>query len=232
MTKQELEQRRAAYAATLEKHLAAGVEFYVTDGILIDESVEIAPGAVILPGTILRGATKIGANSVIGPNALLENVTVGEHVKFNASQGYNSVIDDGANIGPFVHIRPDSHICKNVHIGDFVEVKNSTVGAGTKSAHLTYIGDSDVGAGVNFGCGTVTVNYDGKNKSRCKIGDGAFIGCNTNLVAPVEVGDRAYIAAGSTITDDIPGDALSIARARQVNKPGWVTEKKPYKEKK
>ena len=119
-----------------------------------------------------------------------------------------------------------------VHIGDFVEVKNSTVGAGTKSAHLTYIGDSDVGAGVNFGCGTVTVNYDGKNKSRCKIGDGAFIGCNTNLVAPVEVGDRAYIAAGSTITDDIPGDALSIARARQVNKPGWVTEKKPYKEKK
>ena len=108
----------------------------------------------------------------------------------------------------------------------------STVGAGTKSAHLTYIGDSDVGAGVNFGCGTVTVNYDGKNKRRCKIGDGAFIGCNTNLVAPVEVGDRAYIAAGSTITDDIPGDALSIARARQVNKPGWVTEKKPYKEKK
>lgn len=119
-----------------------------------------------------------------------------------------------------------------VHIGDFVEVKNSTVGAGTKSAHLTYIGDSDVGAGVNFGCGTVTVNYDGKNKRRCKIGDGAFIGCNTNLVAPVEVGDRAYIAAGSTITDDIPGDALSIARARQVNKPGWVTKKKPYKEKK
>lgn len=225
MTKQELEQRRAAYAATLEKHLAAGVEFYVTDGILIDESVKIAPGAVILPGTILRGATKIGANSVIGPNALLENVTVGEHVKFNASQGYNSVIDDGANIGPFVHIRPDSHICKNVHIGDFVEVKNSTVGEGTSVSHLTYVGDSDVGKYCNFGCGVVTVNYDGAAKHRNTIGDYAFIGCNTNLVAPVTVGDGAYTAAGSTITEDVPAGALGIARARQQNKPGWARAK-------
>ena len=115
---------------------------------------------------------------------------------------------------------------------NFVEVKNSIVGEGTKSAHLTYIGDSDVGSNVNFGCGTVTCNYDGKTKSRCSIGNDAFIGCNTNLIAPVEVGERAYIAAGSTITSDIPTDALSVARAKQVNKEGWVKIKKPYKEKK
>ena len=185
MTMQQLEERRAAALSVIEKHLQAGVEFCLTDGILIDESVEIAPGAVILPGTILRGETKIGAGSVIGPNSLLENVVVGENVKFNASQGYNSVIDDGANIGPFVHVRPDSHICKNVHIGDFVEVKNSTIGEGTSVSHLTYVGDSDVGKYCNFGCGVVTVNYDGAAKHRNTIGDYAFIGCNTNLVAPV-----------------------------------------------
>ena len=115
-------QRRAAFEATFERHLAAGVVFYSADGILIDDTVEIAPGAVILPGTILRGETKIGAGSVIGPNSLLENVTVGENVKFNASQGYDSVIESGAAIGPFAHIRPDSRVCENVHIGDFVEI--------------------------------------------------------------------------------------------------------------
>lgn len=222
---QQLEERRAAALSVIEKHLQAGVEFCLTDGILIDESVQIAPGAVILPGTILRGETKIGANSVIGPNSLLENVAVGENVKFNASQGYNSVIDDGASIGPFVHVRPDSHICKNVHIGDFVEVKNSTIGEGTSVSHLTYVGDSDVGRYCNFGCGVVTVNYDGAAKHRNTIGDYAFIGCNTNLVAPVTVGDGAYTAAGSTITEDVPAGALGIARARQQNKLGWARRK-------
>ena len=152
-------QRRAAFEATFERHLAAGVVFYSADGILIDDTVEIAPGAVILPGTILRGETKIGAGSVIGPNSLLENVTVGENVKFNASQGYDSVIESGAA------------------------------------------------------------------KHRNTIGDYAFIGCNTNLVAPVSVGDGAYTAAGSTITDDVPAGALGIARARQVNKPQWAKGK-------
>ncbi len=194
-------QRRAAFEATFERHLAAGVVFYSADGILIDDTVEIAPGAVILPGTILRGETKIGAGSVIGPNSLLENVTVGENVKFNASQGYDSVIESGAAIGPFAHIRPDSRVCENVHIGDFVEIKNSTVGKGTSVSHLTYVGDSDVGKYCNFGCGVVTVNYDGAAKHRNTIGDYAFIGCNTNLVAPVSVGDGAYTAAGSTITE-------------------------------
>ena len=177
-------QRRAAFEATFERHLAAGVVFYSADGILIDDTVEIAPGAVILPGTILRGETKIGAGSVIGPNSLLENVTVGENVKFNASQGYDSVIESGAAIGPFAHIRPDSRVCENVHIGDFVEIKNSTVGKGTSVSHLTYVGDSDVGKYCNFGCGVVTVNYDGAAKHRNAIGDYAFIGCNTNLWRP------------------------------------------------
>ena len=158
-------------------------------------------------------------------NRLLENVTVGENVKFNASQGYDSVIESGAAIGPFAHIRPDSRVCENVHIGDFVEIKNSTVGKGTSVSHLTYVGDSDVGKYCNFGCGVVTVNYDGAAKHRNAIGDYAFIGCNTNLVAPVSVGDGAYTAAGSTITDDVPAGALGIARARQVNKPQWAKGK-------
>ena len=127
-------------------------------------------------------------------------------------------------------VRNNLVLKKGVHIGNFVEVKNSVIGEESKCAHLTYIGDSDVGSDVNFGCGTVTCNYDGKNKYRCKIHAGAFIGCNTNLVAPVEIGKKAYIAAGSTITEDVPSDALSVARARQTIKENWVKEKKPYKE--
>ena len=225
-------ERRAVYEAAFWRHVEAGVIFESPDGILIDDTVRIAPGAVILPGTILRGTTSVGAGCVIGPNSLLENVTVGEDVRFNASQGYDSVIERGASIGPFAHLRPGSHVCERVHIGDFVELKNSTVGAGTSVSHLTSVGDSDVGRGCNFGCGVVTVNYDGAEKNRCRVGDYAFIGCNTNLVAPVSVGDGAYTAAGSTITGDVPRGALGIARARQVNKPGWAEGRlRPYIEK-
>ncbi len=219
------EEKRRAYEAALRRHLEGGVLFESFDGILIEDTVRIAPGAVILPGTILRGATTVGAGSVIGPGSLLENVTVGEGVRFNASQGYDSAIGDGASIGPFVHIRPGSRIGPKVHIGDFVEVKNSTVGEGTSVSHLTYVGDSDVGKYCNFGCGVVTVNYDGEEKHRNTIGDYVFIGCNSNLVAPVTLGDGAYTAAGSTITEDVPAGALGIARARQVNKLGWAKEK-------
>ena len=164
---------------------------------MIADTVQIGTGTTILPGTILLGNTTIGKDCLIGPNTYIMDGTVGNGVTLDNVKLTDSTVEDGADAGPFVQIRGGSVLHTGVHIGDFVEVKNSTVGAGTKSAHLTYIGDSDVGAGVNFGCGTVTVNYDGKNKRRCKIGDGAFIGCNTNLVAPVEVGDRAYIAAGS-----------------------------------
>ena len=213
-----------------ESHMINGVDIPCTDGVMIGRDVQIGKGTRILPNTIILGDTKIGENCVIGPNSWVADSVIGNGVVLDNCKITDSIIEDGVDCGPFVKVRAGSVLKKGVHIGNFVEVKNSIVGEGTKSAHLTYIGDSDVGAGVNFGCGTVTCNYDGKVKSRCTIGDGAFIGCNTNLIAPVEVGEKAYIAAGSTITDDIPSDALSIARAKQVNKEGWVKEKKPYKE--
>ena len=213
-----------------EAHMINGVDIPCTDGVMIGRDVQIGKGTRILPNTIILGDTKIGKGCVIGPNSWVADSVIGNCVVLDNCKITDSTIEDGVDCGPFVKVRAGSVLKKGVHIGNFVEVKNSIVGEGTKSAHLTYIGDSDVGAGVNFGCGTVTCNYDGKVKSRCTIGDGAFIGCNTNLIAPVEVGEKAYIAAGSTITDDIPSDALSIARAKQVNKEGWVKEKKPYKE--
>jgi len=140
-----------------------------------------------------------------------------------------SIVEEGATIGPFAYIRPNSRIGNNVKIGDFVEIKNATLEEGTKVSHLTYVGDADVGKHVNFGCGTVLVNYDGKNKFRSTIEDDAFIGCNTNLVSPVTVHKGAFIAAGSTITEDIPDNSLAIARARQVNKLGWKRNKEEKK---
>lgn len=205
----------------LEKHLEAGVDIPSFESIIIDPDVEIGMDTTILPGSIIRGNVKIGKNCKIGPNTLIENSTIGDDVNLNSVQCYNSVVKSGANIGPYVHIRPNSVIGDNVHLGNFVEVKNSNIDTGTKVSHLTYVGDSDVGKRVNFGCGTVTVNYTGKAKFRTRIKDDAFIGCNTNLVAPVTVGEGAYTAAGSTITEDVPDSSLGIARARQVNKVGW-----------
>ena len=212
-----------------ERHMENGVDIPCTDGVMIGDRVSIGNGTTVLPGTIITGNTVIGENCVIGPNSYIKDSSVGSGVELNNTQVTDSEIRNGADCGPFVRIRANSVVGRNVHIGNFVEIKNSTLGEGTKCAHLTYVGDSDVGSGVNFGCGTVTVNYDGKNKHRCKIGDGAFIGCNTNLIAPVEIGEGAFTAAGSTITHDVPDGALSIARARQENKEGWVEKKKPYK---
>ncbi len=214
------------------KLMLDGVDIPCTDGVMIGKDVKIGNSTVILPNTIILGDTVIGSGCTIGPNTYIDCSSVGDNVILDNCKILDSTVEDGVDAGPFVKVRANSTLKKGVHIGNFVEVKNSTVGEGSKSAHLTYIGDSDVGSDVNFGCGTVTCNYDGKNKFRCKIGDGAFIGCNTNLIAPVEVGEQAYIAAGSTITDSIPEKALSIARASQVIKEGWVDIKKPYKEKK
>lgn len=210
-------------------HMLSGIDIPCTDGVMIGKNVKIGNSTQILPNTIIIGDTEIGENCVIGPNTYIDNGTIGNGVILDNCKILDSTVEDGVDCGPFVKVRANSVLKKGVHVGNFVEIKNSVVGEGTKSAHLTYIGDSDVGAGVNFGCGTVTCNYDGKNKTRCTIGDGAFIGCNTNLIAPVTVGEKAYIAAGSTITDDIPEESLSIARAKQVNKEGWVRKKKPYK---
>ncbi|MEG1782248.1 MAG: bifunctional UDP-N-acetylglucosamine diphosphorylase/glucosamine-1-phosphate N-acetyltransferase GlmU, partial [Oscillospiraceae bacterium] len=213
------------YMDIIDKHMKNGVRFYTSHGIVIDENVKIGKGSLIMPGTILQGETTIGENCVIGPNSLMKDCTVGDGVTFNSSQANEAVIKSGASIGPFSQLRPNTTIGESVKIGDFVEVKNSNIGQGTAIAHLTYIGDSDVGAHVNFGCGVVTVNYDGQSKNRTTIEDYAFIGCNTNLIAPVTVGQGGYTAAGSTITQDVPKDALAIARARQINKPNWAKEK-------
>ena len=192
----------------------------------IDPRCSIAPGVTLLPGTILRGHTAIGSGCEIGPNAMVRDCTVGDGVTINASQLNESTIGDGVKIGPFAYIRPNCHVGPGVKVGDFVELKNSTIGEGTKISHLTYVGDSDVGGHVNFGCGTVTVNYDGTSKFRTVIGDHAFIGCNTNLVAPVRVGEGAYTAAGSTITHEVPADSLAIARTRQTVKKQWAAKRR------
>lgn len=212
-----------------DAHMINGVNIPCTDGVMIGMDVKIGIGTTILPNTIILGDTVIGENCTIGPNSYIKNGKIGNGVVLDNVKLTDSEVEDGVDCGPFVQVRAGSRLCKGVHIGDFVEVKNSVVGEGTKCAHLTYIGDSDVGKNVNFGCGTVTVNYDGKNKHRCRIGDNVFLGCNTNLIAPVEIGDYAFTAAGSTITEDVPENALAIARARQTNKEDWVLKKKPYK---
>jgi len=212
--------------ANLTRLSQQGVEIWDYGATYIDPSVSIGVGTAILPGTILRGQTSIGKNCTIGPNSYLENTKVGDDSAVNASQIYNSTVGYDTHVGPFAYVRPGSAIGNSIKIGDFVEVKNSVIGDGTKISHLTYVGDSDVGKNCNFGCGTVTVNYDRAKKFRTVIEDNAFIGCNTNLVAPVTVGEGAYIAAGSTITDDIPAMALAIARARQQNKKDWSSKHK------
>lgn len=222
---QLMELNEYAKAQTIQYHLTAGVEIPYSDGVVIEKGVVIGTDTCILPGTIIKGNTKIGKNCVIGPNSVIEDCVIEDNVKLNQTQCEQCVVKSGANIGPFVHIRPNSVIGESVHLGNFVEVKNSNIDTGTKVSHLTYVGDSDVGKRVNFGCGTVTVNYSGKAKYRTTIGDDVFVGCNTNLVAPVTVGNGAYTAAGSTITDDVPEDSLGIARARQVNKIGWKVKK-------
>ena len=194
-----------------------------------EENVKIGKGTIIMPNTVIMGETEIGEGCVIGPNSYISNTIIGDNTKLNNTQSYNSQIGSGVTAGPFVHIRPNCKIADNVHIGNFVEVKNSTVDEGSKLPHLLYVGDSDVGKDVNFGCGCVTVNYDGRNKSRTTVKDGAFIGCNTNLVAPVTIGENAFTAAGSTITEDVPDNALAVARNRQTVKEDWVNVKKPYK---
>ena len=210
----------------LETHLESGVDIPCFENVIIDPGVTIGMDSTILPGSILRGDVTIGRDCVIGPNTIIENSIIGDDVNLNNVQCYNATVKSGANIGPFVHIRPNSVIGDGVHLGNFVEIKNSNIDTGTKVSHLTYVGDSDVGKHVNFGCGTVTVNYTGKAKFRTTIKDDAFIGCNTNLVAPVTVGEGAYTAAGSTITENVPDDALGIARARQVIKIGWTIKEK------
>lgn len=208
------------------RHMQNGVTFVLPETSLIEDGVEIGADTIVEPNVILRGETKIGKNCVVGSGSQITNSQIADNVEIACSVMVEASVDEGTHVGPFAYLRPNSRVGKNVKVGDFVELKNSTIDDDTKISHLTYIGDSDVGKRVNFGCGTVTVNYDGKKKYRTTIGDDCFIGCNTNLVSPVKVENGAYIAAGSTITEDVPGDGLAIARARQVIKPNWKDRRK------
>lgn len=208
-----------------EKHMENGVTIIDPDSTYIDAEVEIGRDTVILPGTILQGKTKIGEDCEIGPNSRIVDSTIGNGCNVMYSVVLSSSVGNNVKIGPFAHIRPESVIKNNVKIGDFVEIKKSVIDEGSKVPHLTYVGDAELGKNVNMGCGSITVNYDGKQKHKTIIGDNVFVGCNVNLVAPVKIGNNAYIAAGSTITEDVPEGALAIARSRQTNKEGWVEER-------
>ena len=214
----------------IESLIKQGVRIPCPHGVVIHPSAVIGAGTVIYPCTIIKEACEIGINCSIGPCTVLYKTRMGEGCTLDSVHAEEAVIGSRVTAGPFVHIRPGSVISDGVKIGNFVEIKNSLIGNKTAVPHLTYVGDSDVGEGVNFGCGTVTVNFNGKEKNRCKIGNNAFIGCNSNLIAPVQIGERAYIAAGSTVTESVPPDSLVIARARQVVKADWVKKKKPYRE--
>lgn len=192
----------------------------------IDAEVEVGMDTIIYPNTYLEGATKIGENCAIGPSARLTNMKIGDGVQAQFCYCHDAEIGDAVTLGPYVHIRPGTKIGSRVKIGNFVEVKNSNIGEGSKLPHLQYLGDTDIGANCNIGCGTVTCNYDGKKKFRTTIGDNVFVGCNTNLVAPVTLESGAYTGAGSTITKNVPANNLAIARAKQTNIAGWNDKRK------
>jgi len=209
-TRAELADATAYLRARIARRLMAeGVTLIDPTSVYVDADVEIGRDSILEPGVIITGSSVLGEGVHVKAGCVIED----------------SHLANGVTIGPSAHLRPGSRLGEGVKIGNYVEIKNSTLGAGSKAAHLGYIGDADVGAGVNFSCGAIVVNYDGYKKTRSTIGDGAFIGCNANLVSPVEIAPRAFVAAGSTITKDVPSDALAVARDRQRNVEGWVARK-------
>ncbi|WP_369881146.1 bifunctional UDP-N-acetylglucosamine diphosphorylase/glucosamine-1-phosphate N-acetyltransferase GlmU [Anaerosalibacter bizertensis] len=208
-----------------EKHMKNGVTLIDPESTYIGNDVKIGSDTIVYPGAILEGNTVIGEDCIIGHNTRIVNGKISNKVEIQISTILDSIVEDGTKVGPYAYLRPNSHVGKNVKIGDFVEVKNANIGDNSKASHLSYIGDADVGRNVNIGCGVVFVNYNGKTKSRTTVEDNAFIGSNSNLVAPVVVKEWGYIAAGSTITDKVDRGHLAIARARQVCKADWVFKK-------
>lgn len=203
-------------------HMENGVTIIDPDNTYIGPDVVIERDVTIYPGNYIEGKTVIKEGVILYPNSRIKDSIINKNVNVSCSVILEAVVGENTTVGPYAYLRPETIIGNGARIGDFVEIKKSTIGDGTKVSHLTYIGDAEVGSKCNFGCGTVVVNYDGKKKYKTIIGDNCFIGCNTNLVSPVEVSDNTYIAAGSTITCKVPEGALAIARARQVNKEGWV----------
>lgn len=204
----------------------SGVYIINKDSVTIGPDVEIAPGVTIYPNSFIMGKTKIEKNAIIGPSTELYNATINENVLCRQSVVYDSTILKDATVGPFAHIRMNTIVGEKDRIGNFVEVKNSTLGVNTKASHLSYLGDSEIGNNVNIGCGSITVNYDGKKKSKTVIGNNVFVGCNSNLIAPITIEDDSFIAAGSTITDNVEKEDLAIARSKQINKKGYARKYK------
>jgi len=201
----------------IEKHLKNGVLF-CDMGAVIDKGAVIGEGTKILPGVVIMEGVRIGAGCTIGPNTVLRNCDIDDGATVNASQVYDSEIGAGTTVGPFAHIRNGCRIGDGCRVGNFVELKNSKVKNKSKMSHLSYVGDAELGENVNMGCGTITVNYDGVNKSKTVVGDNAFVGCNSNLIAPVTVGKNTLVAAGTTVHEDVPDGAMVISRPRQTVK--------------
>ncbi|BAY16466.1 glucosamine-1-phosphate N-acetyltransferase / UDP-N-acetylglucosamine pyrophosphorylase [Anabaenopsis circularis NIES-21] len=204
-----------------EKWMLAGITLIDPHSITIDDTVDLQPDVIIEPQTHLRGNTTIKTGSRIGPGSLIENSQLGENVTVQYSVVTDSIVQAGTRIGPYAHLRGHTEVGTNCRIGNFVELKNTQLGDKTNVAHLSYLGDATAGTQVNIGAGTITANYDGVKKHRTKIGDRTKTGSNSVLVAPVNLGDDVYVAAGSTVTEDVPNDSLVIARSRQVVKQGW-----------
>ncbi len=207
----------------VSKHLDNGVIFVDTNSVHIGQDVVIGQDTVIYPNVSIEGKTVIGEDCEIGQNSTLKNMIIGDRVNVLQSVCYNSSVGNDTTVGPFAYIRPDCEIGEHVKVGDFVELKKAKIGNNTKMSHLSYIGDAVVGENTNIGCGTITVNYDGKNKFLTEIGSNAFVGCNSNLIAPVKIEDGSYVAAGTTVTNTVPTDSLAISRVKQTNLEGWVS---------
>jgi bifunctional UDP-N-acetylglucosamine pyrophosphorylase/glucosamine-1-phosphate N-acetyltransferase len=219
-------------AKTAQRLMAQGVTIFRPETCVIDAEVEVAADTVIEPFVQLLGKTRIGGNCLIRSYSVVENCTLGDNILVRQSCILTeSTVDDGAKIGPFAHLRPGSEIGSDAHVGNFVETKKAKLGKGSKANHLSYIGDAEVGEKSNIGAGVITCNYDGLNKFKTTIGKGVFVGSDSTLVAPITVGDGAYIGAGSCITKDVPADALSVGRSRQITKDGWAAVKRANQKK-
>ena len=225
-----LEAGRLLHRERMLRLLRVGVQIYDPDSCYVEPTVEVEPGAVLLPGTMLRGRSLIREGAVIGPQSTVEDAEIGPGARVVSSVVEGATVGAAAEIGPYAHLRPGTVLERGVKIGNFVEVKNSHIGENTWASHLSYLGDADVGAGVNLGCGTVTVNFDRVEKHRSTIGDRAFVGCHSALIAPVRVGPGAYVAAGTVVTEDVPAEALAIARTKQSNKKEWAAKHKVAKD--
>lgn len=199
----------------------SGVVLIDPDTTYIEENVSIGEDTVVYPNVIIQGDTEIGKNCIIYSNTRIENSVIKDNVKIESSLVENSILEEGVTVGPFAHLRPKTHLKNNVHVGNFVEVKNAILEAGVKAGHLTYLGDAEIGENTNIGAGTITCNYDGKKKHKTSIGKNSFIGSNSIIVAPAEIGEKSFTAAGSVITKKVPDNTLAFGRAKQTNKEGW-----------